>query len=94
MSSFGFVIVLFLSWALPVYGVIYNQLYPSYESALGVAYGFLLGCIVHFLMLLLWLAIRRSRLRKPELITLLTSLCVMIVLTALSSEGALSKMAV
>ena len=44
----GLSVVIVLSWAFPLYGVFYNQLYPSYESALGVAYGFFAGCVIHF----------------------------------------------
>ena len=84
-------LVVFLSWSLPLYGLIYNSLYPSYESALGVTYSFALGCGVHFLTILLWFGIKRRRTKKIELIILLTSYSLMIVLFVLSNNGSLSK---
>lgn len=92
MEGWGFAVVLLLSWAIPLYAVIYNQSYPSYESALGVAYGFLAGSVVHFVLLLLWMAVRRKRLQKVEVITLLISFAIMLVLTALSDAGWLSRL--
>ena len=91
MSTLTLIVVLVICWALPLYGVVYNQIHPGYESGLAVAYGFLLGCGIHVLMLLSWVAITRSRLRQPELIIFFTSLCVMILLTAISNGGSLSK---
>ena len=91
---FNTVIILFLSWALPLYGVIYNQIFPSYQSALGVPFGFLFGCVVHFFMLILWIVIRRSKLQKRELSTLLVSFSVMVMLAVVSDGGSLSKMRV
>ena len=93
-SAFGFSLVFILSWGLPVYSVIYNQIYPSYQSALGVAYGFAIGCIIHLLMLVFWMIIRRSKMTKLELISLLASLVVMIALTIISDGGSLSKTSV
>ena len=87
----GLSLVLLLAWALPLYGITYNQLYPSYGSALGVAYGFILGCIVHFVLLLVWIGIRRSKLQRVEWTALLSSFCIMIVLTVLSDQGWLSR---
>jgi hypothetical protein len=83
---------LVLSWVVPFYGVMFNQIHPSYESALGVAYGFFMGCAIHVLIIFLWLVIKRSKIQKIEVVALLSSFCIMIVLTALSEGGHLSKM--
>lgn len=89
--ALGFWVTLFIPWCLPLYGVIYNQFYPSYESALGLPYLFLFGCLVHLVVLLLWVGIKRSKLQKSALIALLVSLCLMITLTVLSNAGWLSR---
>ena len=62
-------------------------------SALGVAYGLFIGIIVHLIVLIVWLAIRKSKLRKAEFIVLLLSFFIMIVLAVISDDGSLSKMA-
>ena len=72
--------------------VIYNQLHPGYESALGVAYGFALGCAVHLVAMLAWMAVRRSKMGRSEWIAWLVSFGVLILLTILSNGGALSRM--
>ena len=87
----GLTIALFFCWVFPVYGVIYNQAVPSYESALGVAFTFFLGCIIHLVVLLVWFGIRRAKAQKIEWKTLLISFCIMIVLTILSNFGWLSR---
>ncbi len=83
--------MLLVAWVWPLYSLIYNRLYPSYASALGVAYSFWLGCILHFLMISLWIALRRSRLQKLEWAIMLASFCVLVVLAVVSDGGALSK---
>lgn len=90
-TIYGFLLTLLISWALPIYAVIYNRTYPSYESALGVAYGFGLGCVIHFVTLFLWVALRRSRLQTLEWVTLLASFGLMVALTTLGDAGTLSK---
>ena len=85
-------LVMFLAWALPVYSIVHNQLSPSYESALSVAYGFVIGCIIHLLLLVLWLLIRRAKVQTLELVVLLASLGAMVVLTIMADSGALSRM--
>ena len=89
---FGLFFAIFISWVLPIFSLINNRLHPSYESALGVAYGFLIGLIIHFLMLLVWLAIRRSKLKPLELIILLVSFSFLVMLTAIGDSGSLSRM--
>lgn len=85
-------IIPLVSWALPIYGVIYNQIYPSYESALGVAYAFFIGCMIHFLLIVLWLIFKGLNIDKLELIMLVISSIILIVLTIASNNGSLSKL--
>jgi hypothetical protein len=85
-------IIILISWSLPLYMILNNRLNPSFESALGVAYGFALGCVVHFLLVILWMAIRRTKLYRTETIIMLTSLLIIILLTAVGNSGALSTM--
>lgn len=91
-TTIGFYLVLALSWALPVYGVVYNQLNPSFESGLGVAYAFAIGCVVHLLLGAIWIAANRKQPHKKRLSMLLTSFCILILLAIISNGGALSKM--
>lgn len=91
LTNIGFGAILFCSWILPMYSLTYNRLNPSYESALGVAYGFLIGCFVHLLLLGLWLIIRRAKIYRWELIVLTTSFVILIIFTVISNNGSLSK---
>lgn len=84
-------IILFLSWAVPLYSLIYNRIYPSYGSALGVAYGFIIGCVIHSFLLIAWLLIRQSKIQTFELIILVISLIILILLTFASNSGSLSQ---
>ena len=88
---FKLTVSLFLCWIFPLYGLIYNQLNPNYQSALGVAYAFVLGCVVHSLTILFSIVLKRMRFQKSELITLLISFSLMILLTIISNGGYLSK---
>jgi hypothetical protein len=81
-----------VSWALPLYAIVYNQFHPGYESALGVTYGFVLGASLHVVLLFLWIAVRRSQINKAEIILLLTSFCAIVVLAVFSEGGGLSRM--
>lgn len=90
--NIALVLALAVSWALPILSVIYNQRNPSYESALGVAYGFLFGCIVHVVVVLIWIAVRRFGMEQIEWIALLASLAIMILLTVVGDTGTLSRM--
>ena len=90
---FSLLLALLMSWGFPLFGFISNQITPNYATALGVAYGLFIGIIVHLIVLIVWLAIRRSKLRKAEFIVLLLSFFIMIVLAVISDDGSLSKMA-
>ena len=85
-------IIILLSWSLPLYMILNNRLSPSFETALAVAYGFLLGCVIHFLLIILWVAIRRTKLQRTETIVLLSSLLIMILLTVIGDTGTFSTM--
>ena len=92
MVNIALIIAIVISWALPVWAVLNNQLHPSYESALGVAYGFLLGFVVHIVVLLIWVIVRRSAMGSVEWIALLVSLAIMVLLFYGADTGAMSKM--
>ncbi len=91
-TTIKLVIVLVLSWAVPIYGVLANQFAPRYETALGVPYAFFLGCLIHLVLLLAWVGIRRSTLQRKVVVALLVSFGLMIGLTILSNSGTLSRM--
>ncbi len=86
-------LVLVLSWGIPVFGIIRNRLDPTPMSALNVPYGFLAGCIIHVILLVAWIGIRRAQLSRGEGALLGVSIVVMLVLTLLAEGGGLSKAA-
>lgn len=90
-SILGLVIILVLSWSLPIYSVIRNQLHPDYGSALGVAFGFGIGCVIHLILLLIWIAVRKSQLPKIHLFVLLISFVLLIALAVISNGGTFSR---
>ena len=79
------------SWGLPLYSLIHNQLNPSYASALGVAYGFGIGCVIHFILLGLWMIIRHANMQRVELFMLIVSCTILIILTAAANRGSFVK---
>lgn len=83
--------IIVVSWALPLYSLAHNRAAPSYESALGVAYGFLIGCVIHGILVAAWFVIRRANIRFAEVAALTLSLIALIALAALSDGGALSQ---
>ncbi len=83
-------LILALSWALPVLSLLDNRSNPNFGTAMGVAYGFAIGSFVHLLLGILWLLIRRSRVRVLEVAVLGLSLVLIIGLTLLADRGALS----
>jgi hypothetical protein len=92
MVNIALILAIALSWAMPVWAVVNNQIKPDYASALGVAYGFLIGCVVHIVVGLIWIAVRRSAMEPVEWIALLVSLGIMVLLFYGADGGALSKM--
>lgn len=54
MKAVSTALLVALIWGLPIYGQIYNQLYPSYESALGVAYAWAIGVGVGMALTPIW----------------------------------------
>jgi xanthine/uracil permease len=86
------ILILILSWALPVYSIIYNRFFPGFESALGVAYGLAVGGVIHLLAGSVWLLIRRANISRAELIGLSVSLAIMVIMFLIADGGNLSKM--
>lgn len=91
MIKFWLIVLVGLSWVFPVHGVIYNQINPNYGSALGVVYGFAIGCVINIIGFLLWIVIRRSNLQKSEAVVLLISLVFLAIATVVGNDGSLSK---
>jgi hypothetical protein len=80
---------LFISWALPVWSVIENQLSRSYESALGVAYGMGIGLGIHIISIIVWCIIHRKKINTAPLVILFISLLLMFALTASAATPSL-----
>lgn len=90
MQRIGFALILILSWGLPLFGLINNRLYPSYGSALGVAYALGIGCLIHVVLFVGWLIYRRSNCNVTELAVLFSSTSFLIALTSIGNTGSLS----
>jgi len=90
MTHISVVIVLIISWGLPLFAIVNNWLYPSYSNSLGVAYSFLFGCIIHLISMGIWFFIRCSRIETSQVIGLVASFILIIVLTNIADSGGLS----
>ena len=90
MIRIGAFIIVLVGWLLPIIALINNRLDPSFSSGLGVAYGFVIGGALHFILLVGWLIYRRNKITGFEMLLLYGSQLLIVVLAFLGNSGRLS----
>lgn len=88
-TLFSVATVLVLGWTLPLAALWMNYREPGFTTALGLAYGFGGGWLLHALALLIWMVRRQRRdeLTLRPMFLLLLSLAILSALALLAERG-------